>query len=113
MTRCCARLALILLLAACESFPELDAADARLDATRGYPAIAPIDAVIASAQAGPPATTATDIAAVQARAAGLQARGAALGGPVTDAETRARLIAATGKGTGVGTGPGLDGGSGG
>jgi hypothetical protein len=80
-------------LAACESFPELDAAARAEIAVPGpYPAILPVDGLVASAEGA--RITDEGSAALQARAAGLQARGAALAGPVMDPATQARLTAA-------------------
>lgn len=79
------------LLSACTTFPELDAATSAETRTAPYPALAPIEA-FATAETGriTPDTTAS----IQARAAALRARAAAMQGPVTDPATRARLAAA-------------------
>lgn len=83
------------LLAGCATFPELDAAaTARLPGTSTYSEVIPNDEVLA--RAGTPTLTEPDRAALDARVAGLQARAAALQGPVVDAETAARLQAAGG-----------------
>jgi hypothetical protein len=59
------------------------------------PVILPIDAVLA--QTDLPGLEPTDTEALQARAAGLQARGATLSAVEADPETRARLDAALGQ----------------
>jgi hypothetical protein len=56
------------------------------------PVILPLDAVLA--QTDLPGLEPTDTTALQSRAAGLQARGAALAATEADPETRARLDAA-------------------
>lgn len=91
--------ALVLLgLAACA--PDLGELPPRSDSAQAsdWPALLTGD-MIAAVQARDPTRTDEALAGVQsldARAAGLRARAADLGQPVMDANTRARLLAATG-----------------
>ena len=89
-------IAVLALLAACASFPEVDAAQARYALKTGKtsetPSLVPMDGLIA--QAAPGRATAEARDALVARAAGLRARAVAMRGPVHSPATRARLAAA-------------------
>ncbi len=91
MPRNIAALAASLLLAACATFPEIDALPPAAPAAP--PVLVPIDTLLqaAEATAQPAAPT------LAARAARLKARAARLRGPVLDPETGARLDAAARK----------------
>ncbi|WP_343079682.1 hypothetical protein [Ostreiculturibacter nitratireducens] len=82
--------ALVAVLSGCAQFPEVEAAMSPEAARADYPALMPIDDVLARAAedgiAGPDLE-----ASLQERAARLRARAAALRAPVVDAETGARL----------------------
>lgn len=84
-------LLLCLGFAGCGTFPQVDAAQARLSSTE-RPALVPIEGLIA--QAGPGRATAGARDALAARAAGLRARASAMRGPIHSPATRARLAAA-------------------
>jgi hypothetical protein len=87
------RLLALALLAACASFPKLDGAATRAAPSGPYPALVPLDALLA--EAGAPGRGVEASQGLQARAAALKARAAALRGrPVIDRATRARLDAA-------------------
>lgn len=80
---------LLPLLAACAPFPALETMQADAGPMAPFPALVPLDPVLAQADAlGPGQDPA---AALQGRAAALEARADALRGPVVDAETRARM----------------------
>jgi hypothetical protein len=86
------RLALcaLCLMAACTRFPELDAVVSDDVATADYPALAPLDPLLARGERA--GASAADMTDASARAEGLRARGAVLGaGDTTDAEARAAL----------------------
>ena len=89
-------LALLAMLGACASFPEVDAAQARFAQTTGVtsttPQLVPIEGLIAQAGQGRAGEAATK--ALAARAAGLRTRARAMQGPVHSPVTRARLAAA-------------------
>lgn len=80
---------LALLLSACAGFPALDARMTEADRTAPWPALVPLGPVLAAADARagapPPAGD------LPARIAALNARAAALRGPVIDAATAARI----------------------
>ena len=69
--------ALLMALTACTQFPELDAVATPGVENAPYPRLVPIDDLIADP--APPRATKEDIAQVQARADGLQARAARVG----------------------------------
>jgi len=96
MIRAFGIIAVLALLGACASFPDVDAAQARFAQKSGQtsetPSLVPIDGLIA--QAGPGRATAEARDALAARAAGLRARAVAMRGPVHSPETRARLAKA-------------------
>lgn len=96
MIRAVSAIALLALLGACASFPEVDAAQARFAQTAGGPSVTPglvpIEGLIAQAVPGRATAGARD--ALAARAAGLRARAGAMRGPVHSPATRARLAAA-------------------
>lgn len=78
-----------LALAACAQFPELDARTADIDPRTPYPALVPLDPLLAGAtddqiteETGP---------RLEARAAALRARARSLRGAIIDDETRARM----------------------
>ena len=77
------------LLAGCSDFPELDNAVSPTARKAGYPALLPIDQLIAGAQEVQ--ITEETISGLQSRLARLNARAARLRGPVIDATTRARM----------------------
>lgn len=79
-------------LGACAEFPELDARPSRASAEAPYPELVPLDGLVAAARAPGRAEAVT--ADVEGRAAALRRRAAALGAPVVDAATRARMQAA-------------------
>ena len=80
------------LLAACTRFPELDAAVSDDVATADFPALAPLDPLLARAEAGE--ADEEDMEEVSGRADDLRDRGAELGqGETTDAAARAALAA--------------------
>jgi hypothetical protein len=79
-------------LAACTTFPALDAAVSPESRNAAYPALLPIDQLLLAT--GPARTTDAAAAAMALRVARLKARAAAMQGPVTDPATRARLAAA-------------------
>jgi hypothetical protein len=88
-----ARLAALLVLAACAQFPQIDAFPPA--PATAAPTLVPIDGLLAQADAaGPPVA-----ASLQARAARLQARAALMRGPILDPDTRAQLAAAIREGT--------------
>ncbi|KNG92660.1 hypothetical protein [Pseudaestuariivita atlantica] len=75
-------------LAACSQFPELDAAVDPGIYDRDFPALLPIDTLIAS----PARLVTPDLEGqVLSRVAALRARAARLGGPVVDAATKRRM----------------------
>jgi len=87
------RLLALALLAACARFPELEGAATRGVLDAPYPALVPLDALLAEAAA--PGMGVEASAGLQARAAALRARAAALRArPVIDRATRSRLRAA-------------------
>jgi hypothetical protein len=96
MIRACVALSLFVLVAGCESFPEVDAAEARFADAQGHvsttPQLLPMEGLIAQAVPGRATAAARD--ALAARAAGLRARAAAMHGAVHSPATRARLAAA-------------------
>jgi hypothetical protein len=85
-------LILLVVLSACARFPEVDTAQAARGGGGATPALAPIDGLIGQATPALALTEAGD--ALAARAADLEARAAAMRGPVQSAETRTRLAAA-------------------
>lgn len=70
----CIALGLPLILSGCAAFPEVMAREG--GGTGSYPAIAPLDELVAQGEGG--AITDPGIAALEARAAGLRGRAAAL-----------------------------------
>lgn len=96
MIRAVLAIALLALVGACASFPEVDAAQARFAQRAGgpstTPALVPMEGLIAQAVPGRATAGARD--ALAGRAAGLRARAAAMRGPVHSPATRARLAAA-------------------
>ncbi len=80
------------LLAGCSDFPELDDAVSPTARKAGYPALLPIDQLIAGAK--DVQITEETVSSLQSRIARLNARAARLRGPVIDAATRARMRAA-------------------
>lgn len=96
MIRAVIALLVSLALGACASFPEVDAAQARVAQNNGRvsttPALVPIEGLIA--QAVPGRATAASRDRLAARAANLRARARAMQGPVHSPATRARLAAA-------------------
>jgi hypothetical protein len=83
--------AVLLSLAGCTSFPEVDAAQAAWVAGM-TPALVPMEDLLAQDRPGRATIAARD--ALETRAAGLRVRAGAMRGPVQDAATRARLAAA-------------------
>lgn len=81
---------LILALAGCAAFPELDARLTEADRTAAPPALLPLGPLLAAAD-GIAATPAPDLSA---RIRALDARAAALRGPVIDAGGADRIAAA-------------------
>jgi len=77
----------VLLLSACTTFPSLDAVLTPVDRAAAYPALIPLDAILAQADAAA-STAAPDMST---RIARLNARAAALRAPVLPAADRARL----------------------
>lgn len=96
MIRAVLAIALLPLLGACASFPQVDAAQARFTQSAGGPSVTPdlvpIEGLIAQATPGRGTEGARD--ALAERAAGLRARAGAMRGPVHSTATRARLAAA-------------------
>ncbi len=88
MPRIIAALAASLFLAACATFPEIDALPPAAPAAP--PVLVPIDTLLQAAEATAPPTA----PALSARAARLKARAARLRGPILDPATQARLDAA-------------------
>lgn len=84
--------AICAVLGACATFPEVDAAQARLATNQPAPQLVPIEGLIA--QAGPGRASEAASTALAARAANLRARSRAMRGPVHSPATRARLAAA-------------------
>lgn len=80
---------LALSLAACTQFPELDARLTEADRTAPYPALVPLAPLLARADAA----SAAPVADLAGRLAALNARAAALRGPVIDAATTGRMAA--------------------
>ncbi|MCF6317228.1 MAG: hypothetical protein L3J30_13320 [Marinosulfonomonas sp.] len=80
------------LLAGCSNFPELDDAVSPTARKAGYPALLPIDQLIAGAQEVQ--ITEETVLTLQSRIARLKAHAARLRGPVVDTATRARMRAA-------------------
>lgn len=93
MIRAVNALLVSLVLGACASFPEVDAAQSRMLQTTGrvstIPQLVPIEGLIA--QAVPGRATAFSRDQLVARAANLRARARAMQGPVHSPATRARL----------------------
>jgi hypothetical protein len=88
-------LGLALLVAGCQSFPELDAAAAaRLQGTPGYPELVPVDEIVV--RAGTAQVEDADLAALVARVSALQGRAGSMQGPVVDPDTGALLVQAAG-----------------
>ncbi|SHG84455.1 hypothetical protein [Marivita hallyeonensis] len=75
-------------LSACAEFPDVDAALAKGDATRDYPALLPFEQLL---NAEEPRLADTDDEALRARADALRGRADALRGPVIDGNTRGRM----------------------
>ncbi len=96
MIRAFGVIAVLALLGACASIPEVDAAQSRFAQKAGGPSVTPdlvpIDRLIAQAVPGRATAQARD--ALAARAQGLRARAVAMRGPVHSPATRARLAAA-------------------
>lgn len=82
--------ALVLALSACAPFPAIDSPLTPADRAAGFPVLAPIEPVIAAAQA-PGEITAADIATTDARLQALRNRAAALRGPVLTRAEQAAL----------------------
>lgn len=81
------------LLATCARFPDLEGAAMRDTSDAPYPALVPLDALLA--EAAGPAFGERARRGLEARAAALRSRAAALRArPVIDRATRARLLAA-------------------
>lgn len=78
-------------LAACTQFPELDARTADIDPRTPYPALVPLDPLLARAKDDQ--ITGDTESRLDARAAGLRARAAAMRGDVIGDDTRARMAA--------------------
>lgn len=74
---------------ACARFPELDARTADIDPQTPYPALVPLDPLLARV-ADDQITEDTE-ASIEARVAGLRARANAMRGDVIDDETRTRM----------------------
>ncbi|MFC2968379.1 hypothetical protein [Acidimangrovimonas pyrenivorans] len=81
----------------CTGFPDLDTAISAETRAAPYPALLPLDALLAG---GDGTATAEAGATLTARAAALRARARALRGPVIDETTRARLAAAVARHSG-------------
>lgn len=75
-------------VSACADFPEVDAALASGSASRDYPALLPFEDLLAAPEAR---VSATDEAALLARAEALRNRADGLRGPVIDRATRDRM----------------------
>ncbi|MDU8912822.1 hypothetical protein [Aestuariicoccus sp. MJ-SS9] len=82
------RLALFLCLSACTQFPALDRAATPGIETAPFPALLPLDALLAGTE---PVTSPEMVAGIGARAAALRGRAVRLQGPVIDRATRARM----------------------
>jgi hypothetical protein len=80
-----------LTLCGCARFPELSGRVPQDVAARGYPALVPLDGLLADPVPPDAATVDAAAAPVAARAAALRARAAALRAPVLDAAARDRL----------------------
>ena len=79
----------LLCLTACTQFPELDSRADTLDPRAPYPALVPVEPLLA--QAGPARIDDGDQAALAARIAGLRARASRLRATVLDSDTRSRM----------------------
>ncbi|MFD1508930.1 hypothetical protein [Lacimonas salitolerans] len=82
-------LALVVALAACAQFPELDTQTNDIDPNAPYPALVPLEPLVAQADA--PRITDADTSATEARVAGLRGRADRLRRTGIDAASRARL----------------------
>ncbi len=91
MLRISGVVAVMAALGGCADAPEVTAALSAEAEAAPYPALMPLDAVLASAQNA--ASAPDPVPGLQARAARLRARAAALQGSVLDAEARKRLLA--------------------
>lgn len=78
----------LVFLAGCAQFPELDAARSPGVESAPYPALLPFETVL---NAPEPRATSEALEGVTARADALLRRAQALGGPVVDDATRARM----------------------
>ena len=81
-------LCLLGMCAACTRFPELDAVESPDVQAAEYPALLPIETLLAS---DPPTATPEMQTGIDARAEALRRRAGALRGPVLDDTTRTRL----------------------
>ena len=81
---------LALALAACTQFPELDRTIGPEAEAADYPALIPLEPVLARVEGAPERNAETE-AEVQARAEALRARAEALRGGVVDSETQERM----------------------
>ncbi|ETX13042.1 hypothetical protein OCH239_13590 [Roseivivax halodurans JCM 10272] len=77
-----------LALAACTTFPEIDAAETPGIDNAPYPDLVPIETLLA---AEPPRATPELRAGVESRASALRGRASALQGPIVEPETRSRM----------------------
>ena len=89
-----ALLGLGLALAACTTFPEIDAVETPGVDSAPYPDLVPIGTLL---ETGPPRATPEIRAGVESRAAALRSRAAALQGPIVDPQTRSRMEAGAGR----------------
>lgn len=80
---------LSVLLSACAQFPDLDTRTGDIDPRAPYPALVPLDPLVAGAD--PARITETETAATGARVAGLRARADRLRRTVIDSDSRTRM----------------------